>query len=44
MVRIARTGKPDAALADVYRGKYARYKRALAALAPAWAELAWRQE
>ena len=41
MVRIARTHRPNARWADVYRRKYARYKRLLEAMAPVWAELAW---
>jgi len=43
MVRIARTCEPNASLADVYQTKYARYKLALEALAPVWAELAWKR-
>ena len=42
MVRFARTYEPDAALADVYARKHARYKRVLEILQPVWAELAWQ--
>lgn len=43
MVTFSRSFEPNADLAEVYKGKYARYKRALEALAPAWAELVWQQ-
>jgi L-xylulokinase len=42
MVRIDRCCEPDAALADLYRVKYARYQRLLEVLAPVWSELVWR--
>lgn len=42
MVRISRTCEPNASLADIYQKKYARYKMALDALAPVWADLAWK--
>ena len=42
MVRMARTCQPNPAWADVYQAKYARYRKLLDALAPLWAELAWR--
>ena len=44
MVTFSRSYEPSAELSDVYRDKFARYKRALEALAPAWAELAWSGE
>lgn len=40
MVHIARTYRPNAALADVYRRKYSRYRRLLEVLTPVWPELA----
>ena len=42
MVRISRTCEPDAALANVYQTKYARYRKVLDALAPLWSELVWK--
>ncbi len=40
MVRLDRVQEPDQALAAVYAGKYARYQKVIAALGPAWPELA----
>jgi len=42
MVRIARRFEPDPRRADVYRVKYERYRRLLAALHIAWPELSTR--
>ena len=42
MVRMARTCEPNAALADLYRTKYARYRKLLDVFAPVWSELVWR--
>lgn len=42
MVRMARTCPPNAAVAEVYQAKYARYRRLLEALAPLWSELVWK--
>jgi L-xylulokinase len=44
MVRFARLHEPDPGLADLYKTKYARYRRLLSALDPVWAELAWNVE
>lgn len=41
MVRVQRSCDPDPGLAELYRAKYARYKRVLEVLAPVWSELAW---
>lgn len=42
MVRIARSCEPDRSRADLYAAKYARYLRALEAMAPLWSDLAWK--
>jgi L-xylulokinase len=42
MARIARTCEPHRSLADLYRTKYARYQKILAAMAPLWSDLVWR--
>ncbi|MDR1483723.1 MAG: carbohydrate kinase [Planctomycetaceae bacterium] len=39
MVKVARSFKPDAGLAEVYNAKYYRYKKLLETLAPVWKEL-----
>ncbi len=41
MVTFSRSYEPNRDLAQVYKTKYARYKRALEAMAPAWKELVW---
>jgi L-xylulokinase len=41
MVQISRRFQPAEELALVYREKYARYKRLLEALDPAWGDLRW---
>ena len=43
MVRFSRRHDPDAALADLYRTKDARYRKVLEAMAPVWADLAWKR-
>ena len=44
MVRFSRVFEPDRDRADLYRTKYARYKRLLEAMAPAWRDLVWPAE
>jgi L-xylulokinase len=41
MARMARTCAPNSALAELYRTKYARYRKLLDVLAPVWSELVW---
>ena len=42
MVRFARTCDPHRQLAGLYETKYARYKLALATLAPVWSKFTWQ--
>jgi L-xylulokinase len=42
MVRFSRTSEPNPDLADLYREKYARYRKVIDALAPVWSQLVWR--
>jgi L-xylulokinase len=44
MVRFSRRIEPDAQTAPIYQAKYARYKRFLEAMQPAWADLGWNAE
>jgi len=41
MVTFSRSYDPNTDLAETYKTKYARYKRAQEALAPAWKDLVW---
>lgn len=42
MVRFTRVHKPNRKLGEVYKSKYARYRKLLDTLAPVWADLAWK--
>jgi L-xylulokinase len=44
MVRMSRTCEPNRALAELYRAKYARYRKVLETMAPRWSELVWKAE
>ena len=44
MVSHSRSHEPNAELADVYKTKYARYRKMLEILQPHWADLAWKTE
>ncbi len=42
MVRVSRRFEPNPALAATYDAKYARYRRLLEAMDPAWSDLSWK--